>query len=167
MLGLLLLAGAQAPKAQAGANHALAIILLATGAAPAETDAQRACAQEIGATATAYRLADLPPDIRDDLARRRDMFGADMADSDAPLLQTDAPTAAERGHPTLRFAQAMLVRDRWFVQFEVSLFAGVRTLSYARQPDGRFGFTPVHYFGGPACASIKAALAGVTTPGGL
>ncbi len=148
-------------------NNALAMILLASGTASVGTEAQRACAQEVGATATAYRLAELPKDIRDDLASRRDIFGADMADSDAPLLRTDAPTAEEREHATVRFAQAMLVGDKWFVQFEVSLFAGVRTISYLRRPDGRFAFTPSHYFGGPACASIRAALAGVTTPGGL
>lgn len=147
-------------------NGALMMIML-LGAAPAGTEAQRACAREVGATATAYRLADLPKDIRDDLASRSGLFGAEIADSDSPLLQTDAPTAAERNYPTVRFAQAMFARDRWFVQFEVSLFAGVRTISYSRQPGGGFGFTPAHYFGGPACASIKAALAGVTTPGGF
>ena len=148
-------------------GNALLMMLLATGGASAGTEAQRACAREVGATSTAYRLAELPREVRDDLASRRDMFGADIADSDAPLLETDAPTARESDHATLRFAQAMLVRDRWFVQFEVSLFAGVRTISYLRQPDGRFSFTPAHYFGGPACASVRAALAGVTTPGGL
>lgn len=143
-------------------------MLLAFGAGTiAETAEQRSCAQEIGATASAYRLADLPQDIRDDLANRRDWLGEDMADSDAPLLQTDAPTAAERGYPTIRFAQAMLVGEIWFVQFEVSLFAGVRTISYIRQNDGRFHLTPLHYFNGPPCASIKAALAGVTTPWGF
>jgi hypothetical protein len=148
-------------------DNALVTMLLAAAAAPVETEAQRICAQEVGATATAYRLAELPRDIRDDLASRREMFGADMADSDAPLLRTDAPTAEESDYPTLRFAQAMLVRDRWFVQFEVSSFAGVRTISYLRQPDGRFSLTPSHYFGGPACPSLRAALAGVTTPGGF
>ena len=148
-------------------NPALAMMLSAMAAPSAATDAQRACAREVGATAAAYRLPELPQEIREELHRRSDVFGAEMADKDAPLLQTDAPTAAERDHATIRFAQAMLVRDRWFVQFEVSLFAGVRTLSFLRRPDGRFSLTPTHYFGGPACASIKAALAGVTTPGGL
>jgi hypothetical protein len=148
-------------------NGALVTMLLAAATASAETEAQRSCAQEVGATASAYRLTELPRDIRDDLASRRDMFGAEMADSDSPLLQTDAPTAEESDYPILRFAQAMLVRDRWFVQFEVSMFAGVRTISYLRQPDGRFSLTPSHYFGGPACASLRAALAGVTTPGGF
>lgn len=147
--------------------NALAMMLLAAGTVPVGTEAQRACAREVGASSTAYRLAELPPAIRDDLASRWDIFGADLADSDAPLLQTDAPTAEERHYPTLRFAQAMLVRDRWFVQFEVSSFAGVRTISYVREAGGHFSLTPIHHFGGPACASIQAALAGVTTPGGL
>lgn len=144
------------------------LMLLAFGAGTtAETAEQRSCAQEIGATVSAYRIADLPQDIRDGLASRPDLFGDGIADSDAPLLQTDAPTVEERNYPTLRFAQAMHVGDWWFVQFEVSLFAGVRTISFGRQSDGRFHLTPSHYFNGPPCASIKAALAGVTTPGGF
>jgi hypothetical protein len=143
--------------------HLVAILLWSLQPWPAPTDAQRACERDIGATAAAYRLGELPQEIRSDLATRlRSLFGAEVADSDAPLLQTDAPTAAERDHATLRFAQAFLVRDRWFVQLEVSLFAGVRTISYQRQPDGLFTLSPLHNFGGPACASIKAALAGVT-----
>ena len=145
---------------------ALATILLTT-AVP--TDEQRVCAREVGASDTAYRLAELPTDVREDLVRRRsDIFGGEqLADSDATLLNTDAPTAAERGHVVLRFAQAMRVRDIWFVQFEVSLLAGVRTISYVRHLDSRFNLSPLHRFVGPACASIKAALAGVTSPGGF
>lgn len=125
------------------------------------------CAAEVGATATAYRLADLPPDIRDEWGALENFMGGQIADSDAPLLQTDAPSEAESNYPTARFAQAMLVGDKWFVQFEVSLFFGVRTVGYVRHSDGVFRISPGHYFNGPACASIRAALSGVTTPGGF
>jgi hypothetical protein len=86
-----------------------------------------------------------------------------VADSDVPLLQTDAPGEREKGHAQVRFAQAMLVQDKWFVQLEVSLWEGVRTLTYIRHGDGSFRYSPSGIFNGPACASIKAALAGVTT----
>lgn len=122
------------------------------------------CADEVRATATARRLSELPPEVRDDLMLLTENA---MAEGGSPLLQTDAPTAAERDLATVRFAQGLLVGDKWFVQFEVSMFAGVRTVSYVRDQDGRFGRSPMHYFGGPACASIKAALNGVTTPGGF
>ena len=145
----------------------LAIALWVLGSATAGTGPQSTCALDVQAAATAYRLSELPQDISGDLTLLAESFGDRIADSDAPLLQTDAPTAAERGHPTVRFAQAMLVRDKWFVQLEVSQFAGVRTVAYVRQPDGRFSRSPSQYFGGPSCASIKAALAGVTTPGGF
>lgn len=142
-------------------NGALAMMLLVMGIA-AETEAQRSCALEVGATETAYRLSELPQDIRDDLAKRTLIFGDEIADSDGPLLQTDAPTAAERDYPTLRFAQALRVRDRWFVQFERSMFAGVVTVSYNRHhPEGPFNLYPGHFLAGPSCVSIKAALAGV------
>ena len=143
----------------------LALLQSVAGTEPTGTDAQRACAYEVGASATAFRLSELPQDVRDEMKRLKPLFG-DMADSNAPLLQSDAPAAAERDYPTVRFAQAMLVKDRWFVQFEVSLFAGVRTTSFTRHSDGHFRFSPSHYFGGPACASIKAAVDGVTTPFG-
>jgi len=148
-------------------NGALAMLLWASGTPVAEDVPQSACAREVGASATALRLAELPQEIRDDLVRRREVFGDTVADRDSPLLQTDAPTEAERGHATVRFAQAMRVGNSWFVQLEVSLMAGVVTVSYAHQTDGRFRLSPFHHFRGPACASIRAALAGVTTPGGF
>ena len=148
-------------------SNGLAIALWLLGSASAGTGPQSTCARDVQAAATAYRLSDLPSDISGDLTSLAGQFGDRVADSDAPLLQTDAPTAAERGHPRVRFAQAMLVGDKWFVQFEVSQFAGVRTVTYVRHQDGRFRRSPAHYFGGPACASIKAAVERVTTPGGF
>lgn len=145
----------------------VALLLWATAVAGAGSAQPSSCAEEVGATATANRLAQLPQEIRDRLPQLREIFGAEMADSDAPLLQTDAPTAAERSYPTIRFAQAMLVGDKWFVQFEVSLFAGVRTVAFIRRADGSFFLSAAHHFGGPACPSIKAALSGVNTPGGF
>lgn len=145
---------------------ALAMGLLAMSAAGG-AEPPRSCEGEIGATATAYRLSELPQSIRDDVTSRREVFGEGLADSDSPIRRTDAPSPAESEYPMARFVQAMLVRDIWFVQYEVALFSGVRTVSYRRKRDGQFDISPSHYFGGPACASIKAALAGVTTPGGF
>src|SRR5438105_11587494 len=139
----------------------LSVLFLATMAASsAPTEAQRTCAREIEAVATAYRLADLPEDIRADLAARKNLLG-NIGDSDGPLLRTDTPNAVERNYPSVRFAQAMLVRNEWFVQVEISMMSGVTTISFPRQPDGHFSFQPIHYFRDPPCASIKAALAGV------
>lgn len=125
------------------------------------------CAKEVGATATAHRLADLPPSVRDHLISRVKTLGGKLADSDAPLLETDAPSENERGYAHERFEQGMLVADTWFVQVKQGMSAGVLTSSYRRQQDGTFAFLPTHNFRGPACASIKAALSGVTTPQGL
>ena len=128
----------------------------------------RACLRDLRVEAVVTRLADLPADVRAGLSR----LGASphwtrIADSDEPLLQTDAPSAAEREYPRARFAQAVRVRDRWFVQFEATQEGGVRTVGFERRLDGRFSLSRLYTFGGPACASIKAALAGVWTPGGF
>ncbi len=138
------------------------VLLAVTSLEPSPS--QRVCAREVGATSVATRLSQLPPSIREDIARLKPVFGDHMADSDAELLQTDAPRAEDGHRARVRFAQAMLVGDHWFVQFEIAMWAGVRTASFRRQADGSFAYAPVHDFGGPACASIKAALEGVTTP---
>ena len=146
-------------------DHLLLLtLLLATGAAAPDTGPDRSCAREVRATATAFRLSELPPEIRDDLNL---LLHNDIGDRGAPLLGTDAPRPAEQNFPTTRFFQALLVSGEWFVQFEVSMFAGVRTLGYVRGSDGRFRRWPMHDFGGPACETIRAVLRGVTTPGGF
>ncbi len=120
------------------------------------------CAEQVGASASTRRLSDLPGEIRTDLAA----FGrAEIGDSDGPLLNTDAPSAEERNYPVLRFYQALRVGERWFVQIEVANFADVRTLVYRyRAAERVFSREPWQYYSGPACASIKASLAGVMTP---
>lgn len=131
-------------------------------------DIQAACAREIQATAVATKLADLPGGVRAELARfERDFMRETMADSDGQLLQTDAPSAVERDYPRARFAQALLVRDQWFVQYEVSMMAGVQTVDFRRDRNGNFHLSLEHFLSGPPCASIKAALAGVRAPGGF
>lgn len=145
-------------------NDMVLMLLLAIGPATVETEPRPSCAEEVRATATAYRLADLPKEIRDDL---NILMNNEIGDSDSQLLQTDAPVAAERNFPTARFFQALFVNREWFVQFEVSMFAGVRTIGYVRDGNGGFRRWSSHYFGGPACETIKAALNGVTTPGGF
>lgn len=140
-----------------------ATILWAMAAAPSGAEA-RDCAEEARAEAAADRLSDLPREIRDDLA----ILTLDgIRDRDSPLLRTDAPTEPERKDATARFARALRFGDSWLVQFEVALFAGVRTVGYVRRDGGRFERSPKIHFGGPACASIRAALAGVTNPGGF
>lgn len=141
----------------------LSAILFLT-AFEAEPAAVQTCAKEIRANSVVIDLADLPQEIREHL----DTFDPKgMGERDSQLLKTDAPVRAERDHRQTRFAQALLVRDEWFVQFEVALFSGVRTIGYVRDGEGRFRPWPPHYFGGPPCESIKAALQGVTTPGGF
>jgi len=144
-------------------SDVLLMLLLVVGASPptAELDT---CAREVHATATAYRLADLPPDIRSDLTL---IAQNGIGDRGSPLLDTDAPGPAQVSFPTSRFYQALRVNNEWFVQFEVSMFAGVRTIGYVPDRNGGFRRYAPHYFGGPACESIKAALSGVTTPGGF
>lgn len=137
------------------------IALLQSGASSAQPVLPQSCAKEVGATAVVERLSELPPDIRDDLLFRF----KDMGDRGSPLLQTDAPSAVELSYPTSRFAQALLIKNVWFVQFEVSMFSGVRTVGYVRGSDGRFTRSPSRYFGGPACATLRAAVSGVYNPG--
>lgn len=144
--------------------NVLVAVMLGSGVTPPTAETQGACAAEVHASTAVYRLRDLPPDIREDLLGTF----SDMGEPDGPLLQTDAPTAAERNDPTSRFLQAIFVHDEWFVQYEVSGMHGPFTIGYRRGGnDGRFRRSASHYFAGPACASIKAALAGVTTPGGF
>jgi hypothetical protein len=145
---------------------AVAALILTSGPPTFEAEA-RACANALGASAIAHRLSELPEEIRRDLQRTDIFHGDRLAESDVPILWTDAPTAREQGYATIRFAHAVLVRDKWIVQFQVSLFAGVRTISYRRRPDGAFDFNPSVYFAGPVCPSIKAALDGVLNPTGF
>jgi hypothetical protein len=146
--------------------EALAALML-TNAPPSFEAEARACAAELGASAIAHRLLDLPEEIRRDLQRTDIFHGERLADSEAPILWTDAPSVEEQSYATIRFSHAMLVRDKWIVQFQVSLMAGVSTISYRRRPEGHFGLQPNVYLAGPVCASIKAALDGVYNPRGF
>lgn len=122
------------------------------------------CPELTRASASAYHLSDLPEEIRLDLMA---WTNNEITDEDIPLLNTDSPGQRERNHPTARFVQAFRFEDKWLVQFEVALFSGVRTVTYHNGGSGIFKRSPLHYFGGPACASIRAALEGVVTPGGF
>lgn len=139
-----------------------AAVMAAIVATPQDSRPAYNCPEAARATASAYRLSDLPTEIRADLMA---LTNNEITDENVPLLDTDAPTAAERSHATVRFAQAFRFRNKWLVQFEVALFSGVRTIAYASTEDGPFHLSPSHTFNGPACASIRAALEGVTTPG--
>lgn len=140
----------------------LAIGLLQVAGAASATEPPPSCAVELGAASVADRLSELPREIQDDLVR---IAGGDIGESNAPLLQTDAPSAAEKGHATARFVHGLLVDREWFVQIEIAMTAGVRTFGYVEDDRGIFRRRVAHYFGGPACASIVAARAGVYNPG--
>jgi hypothetical protein len=137
------------------------IMLLQVGAASAQAAPQRSCAEEVGAIAVANRLSKLPQDIRADLMQ----MDKNMGDPGSPLLQTDAPSVAQSKYPTSRFFQALLINKIWFVQVEIAMTSGIRTMGYYRDSDGRFQRSRSHYYGGPACETLKAAANGVYNPG--
>jgi hypothetical protein len=150
-------------------NVGIVIISIALSAiTEPELGRERSCLQEFGATATAQHLADLPDDVRSGLAYfEANVARSTIAERGAPILQTDVVSENERYLPQARFTEAIQVGDWWFVQIEVSMVRGVRTISFLRHSDGRFRLSPAHHFQGPPCASIRAALDGVTTPGGF
>ena len=135
--------------------------LLLVGTASAAQPTPAACAREVNATATAFRLSELPPAIRSDLAR---LVEGEMADSGSVILQTDNRTAADARLPRVRFLQAMFVRHTWYVSFEVSMMAPY-TLGYARMGSERSELERVRQlsFLGPPCEAIKAGMRGVAT----
>ena len=140
-----------------------ALIALLQVAVPAgATELDPGCAVEVRATSVAERFSDLPSEIQDDLVR---MTGERIGERSEQLLETDAPSSEEQNFVRARFAQALLVENEWFVQIEVAMTSGVRTFGYVREDQGIFRRRLSHYFGGPACASIEAALAGVYNPG--
>jgi hypothetical protein len=59
----------------------------------------------------------------------------------------------------------VLIKNVWYVQFEVSMFAGVRTMGYFRATDGQFHRLPALYLGGPKCETLRAIIEGVYNPG--
>lgn len=115
------------------------------------------CAAEVQATATAYRLSDLPAAIRADLALQSNN---EMADSGTPLWQTDVINKADRNFASSRFVQALLVRKTWFVSYEATM-TGSRTIGYYFKEGGGIRRKYSIQFSGPPCEAIKAALKGV------
>lgn len=115
------------------------------------------------ATTIVLRIEDLPPDVRTDL----ESFATSLGPRDAEILRTDAPTPREAKLPQARFVHGVLAKDRWFVSYEHGQ-SGYTTIGYAKADDsGRYQRWPGYYFGGPPCRSIRAAMDGVTTPGGF
>lgn len=145
------------------------ILIWAAAAALPPEGAQGPCPEFAGAAAAVDRLAELPPEIREHLLS---VIDNNMGDPNSILLRTDAVTDAERGQRTsrlvrgLRFRDSRRRRDMWLIQYEAAMRANVHTISYEIGPEGRFRFTRRHFFSGPACESVRAALNGVTTPGG-
>jgi hypothetical protein len=136
-------------------------LLSAMAATPQASRPVYNCPEAVRAAARAYRLSELPDEIRKDLMA---LTNDKITDENIPLLATDAPSEAERKHATVRFAQALRFHNYWLVQIEVALFAGVRTISFESMGNGPFRFSPGINFQGPACASIRAALDGVSSP---
>lgn len=132
----------------------VSLAILAVGTASGVDELASSCAKEVRATATAYRLSDLPPAIRADLALQSNNG---MADSGSPIQQTDAPTKAELKLATSRFVQALLVRKTWFVSYEASMMAP-RTIGYYFTEGGGLQRAYSIQFSGPPCEAVKAAL---------
>ena len=107
-------------------------VLLTLGAASTGQPTPAACAREVNATATAYRLSELPPAIRSNLAT---LIEDEIADSGSVILQTDAPSDADLRLPRARFLQALFVQHTWYVSFEVSM-TGAYTVGYSLVGDG-------------------------------
>lgn len=132
--------------------------LVAATSAFVETSTS-SCAKEVQATATAFRLPDLPPAIRADLALQSSNA---LAESGTPLWKTDVINKADRRFAESRFVQALLVGKTWFVSYEGALM-GPRTIGYNVKKDGRIHRFYGYKFSGPPCEAIKAALKGVGT----
>ena len=137
----------------------LIMALLASAATAHPT--RRATCPDIRATMVVERLSGLPEDIRDNLLTAYRGIG----DRGSELLATDAPSTAEMKYPTKRCFQAVLIKDVWYVQIEVAMTSGVRTIGFNGGTDGHFRFAPSVYYGGPACETPKAAINGVYNPG--
>lgn len=91
-------------------NSVLIAAFLAGITPEAATRQPPPCLRDMGAAETVLRLSDLPEHIRSDLMAFTEN---EIVEADQPLLQTDAPSAAERNHAEGRFAQAARFRDRW------------------------------------------------------
>lgn len=121
------------------------------------------CREDARATAVARTASALPQEIRDDLAA---LTGNDISDAGSRAAP-EPYTRSQHADDTARFVRALRFGPRWYVQIRVPLFEGVRTITYASREGRPFERWPASYFGGPACASIRAALEGVSTPGGF
>lgn len=140
-------------------HHAFTLVnLLALSAAsPAAARPVQTCADEIGVTAIATSLRELPSEIREDLDR---MSHGDMVDRGIRIQQSDI---IEPGVARSRFSQALKVRDMWFVTVEMTTLTPP-TYGYVREDGGRYQRAPFYSFTGPVCAILEAVLEGVTTP---
>lgn len=120
-----------------------------------------ACPEDARAVAIAYRLSDLPAEIRADLMR---LTRNHIGERPQPLRQSHVVVPEERGNLGSRFYRALRFQNVWYVQWERALTRGVQTLGYISQNDGPFVSSVGLRFAGPACETIRAALAGVVTP---
>jgi hypothetical protein len=137
------------------------ILFLQAGAVNAETYSQTACPR-VHPAKTVERLSQLEPDIRNDLLS----IYRDMGERGSHLQLYDSPGRATAGYKTSRFDQAVLIKNVWYVQFEVANL-GRRTLGYTVGADGHFSRSPIHYYGGPFCETLEAASKGVISAGSL
>jgi len=140
----------------------MTIMLVAAVLSNAPSDAQvmPAC-PGISIVSSVDQFSRLPKDIQDDLLANFDH----MAKGGEPLLATDAPSSAEMNYPTSRFVHAVLIKNVWYVQMEIAMTEGVRTIGYHLGSTGHLERSASQYLGGPACETLRALTNRVYNPG--
>ena len=138
----------------------LTLVVALLAAAPSAAQTIPAC-PGIPVISSVDRFSGLPKDIQDDLAGNF----RHMAKGGEPLLATDAPSSAEMNYPTSRFVRAVLIKNVWYVQMEIAMTEGVRTIGYHVGTTGHLERSASQYLGGPACETLRALTNRVYNPG--
>lgn len=128
----------------------------------AQTVTEKPCDGRFEVTQQAYRFADLPQEIYDDLHIYSE---GKLGDPDDPLLETDAPSEEEKTYATLRLKQAWLVNETWYVSSEISLMSGYITFGFREYGNDRYEMRHGLAYKGPICEVIDASLKGVLSGG--
>jgi hypothetical protein len=140
--------------------HIPLALMVALAAGPNDAP-PAACRDDARAIEIAYRLSDLPPEVRLDLMR---LTRFSIGERPRPLRRSHVVIPEERGYLGSRFYRALRFQNVWYVQWESALTAGVQTIGYIGDARGRFHASPVLRFGGPPCETITAVLAGIVAP---
>ncbi len=126
---------------------------------------EKPCDGRFEVTQQAYRFADLPQEIYNDLHIYSE---GKLGDPDDPLLQTDAPSKEEQNYATLRLKQAWLVNETWYVSLQMSLTVGLSsniTFGFREYGNDRYEMRHGLAYKGPICEVIDASLKGVLSGG--